>query len=276
MRRNITIGYITVDDPRDRRTWSGINSFLLRALEERVERVVTFGPLRPQPVLFICRVINYAALRLTGRRFNYRESFPLSRSYARRLTKRLAQEPVDLIVAPAGIATTALLKTDVPIVYINDRSIAGALDYYPVLTDLLAFSRRQSLALECEALENAALVVYSSKWAAEGAIASNSAVKEKVQVIPLGANLLDAPPTPLSRDFPGKKMKLLFLGVFWETKGGPTAYGALQELKRRGIDAQLVACGCTPPPEIDDADMVREGYLNKNKPEDAEKLAHHL
>ncbi|HRH37180.1 MAG TPA: glycosyltransferase, partial [Flavobacteriales bacterium] len=59
-------------------------------------------------------------------------------------------------------------------------------------------------------------------------------------------------------------------------KGGPTAYGALQELKRRGSDAQLVVCGCTPPPEFDDADMVREGFLNKNLPEDAEKLAHHL
>ena len=276
MKRPLTVGYITVDDPHDRRTWSGINSFLLRALEARVDRVVTFGPLRPQPVLFFCKAFNYVTLRLLGRRFHYRDSFPMARAYARIIEKRLARERVDVLIAPAGLATTALLRTIVPIVYINDRTIAGALDYHKVLSDLFEFSREQSLALEQRALENASVVIYSSDWAAQAAIRSNPGAVGKVHIVPLGANLLEAPPPPDPRSFPGEKLKLLFLGVYWEEKGGPIAYQALQELKRRGLDAELVVCGCTPPPECDDPDLVREGFLNKNVPADLEKLVHHL
>ncbi len=276
MKRPITIGYITVDDPRDRRTWSGVNTFLLDALEARVERVVTLGPLRPQPMLFLCKAFNYISLRLLGKRFHYRDSFILARAYARTLETRLARERVDLIVAPAGLATTALLKTKVPIVYINDRSIAGALEYHKVLKGLFAFSRKQSLALEQKALDNAAVVVYSSHWAAQAAIDTSPANAAKVHVVPFGANLLVKPAAPAPREFPGKKLKLLFLGVYWEEKGGPIAYQTLQELKRCGIAAELVVCGCTPPPECDDPDLVREGFLNKNVAADVDKLVHHL
>lgn len=276
MKRPITIGYITVDDPRDRRTWSGINAFLLDALEAQVERVVILGPLRPQPVLFFCKAFNYLSLRLLGKRFHYRDSFPMARAYARTLEKRLARERVDLIVAPAGLATTALLKTDVPIMYINDRSIAGAVEYHKVLKGLFAFSREQSLALERKALDNAALALYSSDWAAQAAIGTSPSNADKVHVVPFGANLLVKPAAPAPREFPGKKLKLLFLGVYWEEKGGPIAYQALQELKRRGIAAELVVCGCVPPPECDDPDLVREGFLNKNVPADMDKLVDHL
>lgn len=276
MKRPLTIGYITVDDARDRRTWSGIYSFLLGALEARVERVVLIGPLRPQPVLLFCQAFNWLSLRLLGKRFNYRDSFSMARAYARMIERRLKNERVDLLIAPAGLATTALLKTDIPIIYINDRCIAGALEYHKVLKDLLAFSRKQSLALEKKALENASLAIYASEWAGQAARAAYPALAPKVHVVPMGANLLEAPPAPEPRAFPGAKLKMLFLGVFWEDKGGPIAYQALQEVKRRGIQAELVVCGCTPPPECDDPDLVREGFLNKNLLADVEKLVHHL
>ncbi len=276
MRRSLTIGYLTVDDPRDRRTWSGINHFLLRAIEGEGHRVVVLGPLRPQAALLFCRLVNQVALRLFGKRFHYRDSFIMARAYARVLQRRLAHERMDLIIAPAGIATTALLRTTVPIVYINDRCIAGAIGYHKVLKDLLAFSRRQSLALERKALERAHRVIYASHWAADAARAAYPDLAAGIQVIPFGANLEKSPPAPAPRAFPPEKLKLLFLGVYWDDKGGPIAYRALIELKRRGVDAELVVCGCDPPPECDDPDLVREGFLNKNIPADLEKLERHL
>jgi len=274
MKLPITIAYITVDDPRDRRTWSGINSFLLRALERRVQRVITIGPLRPQPVLFFSRVLNKLLLLFSGKRFNYRDSFRLSRSYARIIERRL--EGVDLIVAPAGLATTASLRTNVPIIHINDRCLAGALDYHRILRDLAAFSRREGLALERATLENATLTVYSSEWAAGGAVQQYADLAEKIRMIPFGANLEEAPAPPDARSFPPAKLKLLMLGVNWEDKGGPIAYQALQAVKSAGVPAELVVCGCTPPAEFNDPDLLREGFLNKNKPEELAKLVHHL
>ena len=274
MKHPLNIGYVTVDDPADRGGWSGTNHYLLAALREQGYAVRTLGPLRPQPELVLCKAINQLMLRTVGKRYNYRDSVVMARAYARLLGPRL--EGLDLLLAPAGLATTALLRTKVPIVYINDRCLAGALGYHRILSDLADFSRKESLALEQQALVNASVVVYSSQWAADAAVASNPAIANKVKVIPFGANLDERPALPTPRQFPPAKINLLFLGVKWEDKGGPIAYAALEALKRRGYSAQLVVCGCDPPPELNDPDLVREGYLDKNRPEQAARLVDHL
>ncbi len=276
MKRPLVIGYVTTDDPRDRRTWSGINYYLLKALEQQVERVEILGPLYPQPVLFLCRVFNQISLRLLGKRFHYRDSFVLSKAYARILSKRLKQRPVDLIIAPAGLAAIALLKTDTPIIHFNDRSVAGAVEYHKVLKDLLDWSREQSLELERRALMNAALTVYTSDWAAAGAKKACPEAARNVVVIPMGANLDRIPDPPAPRDFPPGMLKLLMIGVDWEGKGGPIAFEALQTLKRQGHAAQLIVCGCDVPAQFDDPDLVREGFLSKNDPVQQARLEGHL
>lgn len=270
----ITVGYLTEEDPRDRRTWSGTNHFLLRALEERVQAVRVLGPVRPQPTLFLGRLFNQVLLRTTGKRYNYRASFPLSRAFAKVLRKRLAG--LDLIVAPAGLATTAQLPAGVPVIYINDRCIAGALDYHSILTGLAGFSRKESLAVEQCAFRRASLVVFSSHWAARAAQATDPSLAPKLAVIPFGANLEEMPAPPAQRPFPPERLKLLMIGVKWKEKGGDVAYRTLLELKARGHAAQLVVCGCTPPAERTDPDLVREGFLDKNIPAHRARLEEHL
>lgn len=274
MKRPLHITYVSVDDPLDRRSWSGTVHHLLQALRRQGARVDAVGPLRPQPWLFLSQALNQLLLRTSGRRFNYRDSRLLARAYARLIQPNLGAS--DLVVAPAGLATTALLKSPAPIVYINDRSIAGALGYHRILQDLAPFSRRESLALEREALHNASLVVYSSQWAAEAARKAVPEAAHKVRVIPFGANLEQPPPAPAPRPFPPSRLKVLMIGVNWVEKGGPIAYQALQELKRRGVPAQLVVCGCEPPAELDDPDLLREGFLNKNVPAERARLEEHL
>jgi glycosyltransferase involved in cell wall biosynthesis len=270
----LTIAYVTVNDPRDRRSWSGTDHYLLHALERRVARVEVIGPLRPQPELFLCRAFNQMMLRTTGKRYNYRDSVVMARAYARMIGPRLRD--ADLIVAPAGLATTALLRTKVPIIHVNDRCIAGAIGYHRILSDLADFSLRESLALERRTLVNAALTVYSSHWAADAARAAMPEAAGKVRVIPFGANLEEAPPPPAPRAFPPERLKLLMLGVNWAEKGGPIAYDTLLDLKRRGQRAQLVVCGCDPPPGCADPDLVREGFLDKNIPAERARLEEHL
>ena len=276
MKLPITIGYLTIEDPRDRRTWSGIHHFLLAELERRVERVELIGPL-PEPFTVKCaRALNQILLRVPGKRFNWRASPWVARSYARIIEERLRQRPVDLIIAPAGLSTTAYLRTNTPIIYINDRCTAGALGYHDVLQNLFDWSREQSLATERAALNKASLSIFSSAWAADAAKLALPEAADRVRMIPFGANLPEAPATRGTGTWPIGPLKLLFLGVYWEEKGGPIAYEALLALKRAGIKAQLVVCGCTPPAECTDLDLIREGFLNKNKPEDLERLQAHL
>jgi len=266
------IGYITVDDPLDRRTWSGTNYYLMKALEERFGDVVPLGPLKPQPELFIGQAVNQAALRVAGKRFNYRDSFLLARAYRRVLRQRIREERFSLLVAPAGLTTMALLDTDVPTVHINDRCLAGALDYHGILRDLLPFSERDGLALEQRTLHRAALNVYASAWAADAARRAAPGAATRIRTIPFGVNLPAPPPPPVARSFPDGPLRLLFIGTKWEEKGGPIAYDALLELKRRGVPATLTVCGCAPPPSLNDPDLVRAGFLNKNDPAQLARL----
>lgn len=272
----ITIGYLTIEDPRDRRTWSGIHHFLLTELERWVECVELIGPLPETFAVKCARVLNQVFLRVPGKRFNWRASPWVARSYARIIERRLARRPVDLIIAPAGLSTVACLRTSVPIIYINDRCTAGALGYHDVLQNLLAWSREQSLATERAALERSSLSIFSSNWAADAAKLALPRRADRVRMIPFGANLPEAPATPGTGTWPTGPLKLLFLGVYWKEKGGPVAYDALLSLKRAGISAQLVVCGCEPPAICTDPDLVREGFLNKNEPEELARLQAHL
>ena len=276
MEHNLTIGYITVDDPKDRRTWSGSNYFLMKALERAGAKVVVLGPLRPQPILFLCQLFNKLSLLLVGKRFHYRDSFIIARAYKRILERRLKGVQADLLIAPAGLAAIAYLRTPIRIVHINDRSIRAALEYHVILKDLLDFSREQSLRLEQEALFNAQLTIYASEWAAEATREAFPIIAPFVHVIPMGANLEPAPPPPAARDFPPERLKLLMIGVDWENKGGPIAYDALMALKRRGYPAQLVVCGCDVPAGFNDPDLVCEGFLSKDVPEERAQLEEHL
>ncbi|MBK9175720.1 MAG: glycosyltransferase family 4 protein [Flavobacteriales bacterium] len=276
MKHAITIGYLTIEDARDRRAWSGTHHFLLKELEKRLERVVLLGPLPDTFAVLVCKALNQVLLRITGKRFNWRAAPWVARSYARIIERRLRGTPVDLIIAPAGLSTIAHLRTSIPIIYINDRSIAGALGYHDVLQNLFDWSGEQSLATERAALRNATLSIFSSDWAADAAKLAAPDVADRVRMIPFGANLPEAPAASGMGTWPNGPLKLLFLGVYWEAKGGPIAYDALLTLKRAGVKAQLVVCGCDPPAECTDPDLIREGFLDKNKPDQLSRLQEHL
>lgn len=244
----------------------------MQALAERFQEVVPLGPLKPQPELFLGRAINQVSLKVPGKRFNYRDSFLLARPYRRVLRSRMRGGHFDLLVAPAGLSTVALLDTDVPIVHINDRSLAGALDYHVILRDLLPFSQRDGLALEQRTLHKAALNLYASDWARDAARRSAPDVAHRIHTLPFGVNLPTSPAPPAPRTFPNGPLQLLFIGTKWEEKGGPIAHEALQTLKRNGIAARLTVCGSIPPPQFNDPDLVRAGFLDKNDPKQLGRL----
>ncbi|MDQ3102181.1 MAG: glycosyltransferase [Bacteroidota bacterium] len=272
MAKALRIGYITIEDPEDRKGWSGTNYHLLRALE-REAHVVALGPLEPW-VRNVLSASNYLLLRTTRKRFNYRDSITLSRAYAEILHEKLKNGEFDLLIAPAGLAAIAHLETDVPIVHINDRCLAGALDYHKILSGLFDFSKKEGMEIERMALSRAALNIYGSHWAADQAREHYPDLQEKITVIPFGANLDVFPEEPLERPL-AQPLKLLFLGVKWEEKGGPIAYGALKKLRAQGISAKLVICGCSPP-IADDPDVLVEGFLDKGSPTQRAVLEDHM
>ena len=268
----IKIAFLTSFDPLDRRSWSGSIYYLAQALQKHCGEVSYIGPMKIWEKK-LGKGINKLSLFFFKKRFAYNHSFLLAKKYAKVAEKRLAGKSFDVIVTVAGAAEIAFLKTDIPIVLIEDATFALLHNYYPQYTNLLDISIRETDATEAMAIRKASLAIYSSVWAARSAIEVYGADKRKVFVVPYGANF----ETPYPRELVLQKKKtdkcrLFFIGVNWQRKGGEIAFETLVELEKIGIEAELIVCGCAPPSNFSHPRMKVIPFLDKNDKAQREEL----
>lgn len=274
MLHSIRIAYITISDPKDRHAWSGTNFYILNTLQKHFKEVIPLGPDEPKVVTLFCKIVHGFSLLVLKKRFDYRHSKVYSKACGRLFDKKLNQSIYDLIVAPAGIAYIAYLKTHVPIVFVGDRIIGNAINYHTILNNLWKWSEKQSIKTEKIGLQKASLNILSSYWAADYAINYYKMSSEKFLVIPFGANLDNVPSTEcvLSNLMIPHECKLLLIGTFWKNKGADIAFNTLKILLKRGIKASLTIVGCQPEQPIEHEKLTIIPFLNKNSPEGLKKL----
>jgi len=267
------IGFVSATLPDDLHAQSGAPWFMRQALERYCGDVVNLGPTPPwfaRPL----RVASRVSQRLPRRyRFIDTNSDTLSRAYSRSLSATLLAAEHDWLFAPYASAEIAHLETDRPIVYYSDATFRVMCDYYTGFTGLSRRARQAGDDLERRAIDRAAVACFASDWAATSAIRDYGAAPEKVCVVPLSANLSD-PPAYESLRFEryDKAVRLLFVGVDWERKGGPIAHDALASLHRAGVPASLTVVGCAPPPRFRTANVSVVGFLSKNNPQQRRRL----
>lgn len=278
--RPLRIGFVTRLDPLDRRSWSGIYYSIFKALERNVGEVVALGPVPMRWAFALGDRLNKWLLKpLTGRRYQYGSSLVVARWYAHVFERKLRRQQFDLLVAPAAYTEIALLQTQVPIVYIEDSTLRQLIGFYAGLSNLLPVSEAELNRLEALALARAALVCYSSEWAARSAREDFHTPAEKIVVVPFGSNY----PTPPTRaealahqPAADGQCRLLLVGVEWERKGVAIAYDAMLALNEQGIAATLTVAGCLPP-AAEAARYQHPGfraisYLNMSQPADLAQL----
>src|SRR5579859_5920612 len=270
----LNIALVTALDPLDRRSWSGIDYFVTRALQKHCGDVTCIGPMDASREMLGGRLLHSGAKFLCKKSFAFRYTATVSKRYAQIAAEKLLSRPFDVVVAVTGATELAFLQTPLPKVLIEDANFALLHDYYPQFSSLLKSSARQLDLLQAKGIANADLVLYPSLWAAQGAINHYVADERKVRIIPFGANLEDIPPRDvvLAR----KKhicCKLLFVGVDWMRKGGSLALETLVALERLGIPAELTICGCVPPKNSEHPHMKVIPFLDKNDPQQRQQLA---
>lgn len=269
------IGYCTWTDPRNKRSWSGLHYYMMRALEKRCDALIPFGPLCRGHV-FAGKVINRFTKAILKKRFDYTVIPLVSKAFAREIESKIRSERCDAIFCPAGREVLAYYNSPVPAVYFADSTFRQLVGYYPEFSNMFKSGERWGEECERRAIDVAASCVYSQKWAADSAIHDYGCAPEKVSIAEFGANLENIPGRDevLSRrDRPGKPLKALFVGFDWVRKGGEIAYGAVVELNKRGVQAELIVCG--PGPDRDAAkrdNLTVVGLLDKNRPDDAARL----
>jgi glycosyltransferase involved in cell wall biosynthesis len=265
------IAFVSVHDPEDPHTWSGIPHAILMHLRRAGANVEVIGPLNRNARLLVFPA--WITSKITRRAYHPEREPRVSAAYAKQIERRMSGHHFDAILSTETFVISRVDRPE-PITYWTDGVWDLMANYY-YMRPTKGFYARAKLH-EQQAMAKAAHAVYSSEWAAAGAKKYYQAADAKLAVIPFGANLeivhgrdfIVSAITARRRD----SCVLLFLGVDWERKGGKIALETARLLNRQGLKTELIVAGCSVPGEK--PDFVKEvGFLSKRSPEGRGRLA---
>ncbi|MBA3660193.1 MAG: glycosyltransferase family 4 protein [Gammaproteobacteria bacterium] len=238
------IAYTTTFDATDVHQWSGTPYFMSRAFTE-VAHVDYIGALNRQlPPFFKTKQIYKKYI--TGQRESPRFNIHAAKHYSFQVEQALKQRAVDIIVSPL-INPIAYLDSEKPVVLWTDALYAGLLGFYSPFSAHSAKTVEQGNLVTTACLNRATLAFFSSDWAANSAKELYGIAREKIKVIPFGANIRYAPNydeiKTIISNRAHDKIKLLFLAKSWERKGGDLVLAVTKALHEAGHAVELNIIG---------------------------------
>ena len=270
MKSTLKIAFLTSTNPNDKRSWSGIHYCMFQSLKNHFITVDAIGPIDNLGFKSL-GAINKITRFLFKKGYNHNNSIIRSYFLSLIINKRINKKKYDIIFAPAASTEVAFIKTKVPIVYLSDSSFGQLNGYYDVFSNLFKASIKESNYIEQKGISKASYFVYPSKWAADYVIKEYNVAKSRVSIVPFGANIDENFIKNIEKTRKkGEVFKLLFIGVYWERKGGDIVFDTFKILLDKGYDVSLTICGCVPP--VQHEKMKVYPFLNKNIDEDMNKL----
>jgi glycosyltransferase involved in cell wall biosynthesis len=215
--------------------FSGIPRHLIAALRDHAQ--VTEWPLPEYHPTLAKRLL----VRASRRQYLWEKDPARCRFLSRAIDERAAQGDVDAVLL-FGSEGCAFCATDVPVFGFGDSIFGSRVGLYGDQQDISPRSLREGVEVQQRALDKLEAFFSTSRWAIDRAAQTfGYAIREgKIVVTGIGANLphVDAAP-PL----PEGPLRLLWVGVDWERKGGDMAVSTVAALRARGIDARLNVVG---------------------------------
>jgi glycosyltransferase involved in cell wall biosynthesis len=264
------IAYITGDDPHSMSGWSGLTYFIGKALRDAGNELSYINSFHINTGL-ILKLKQKVYPKLTGKFIQPNRYPSIIHQYTKQLSQKLnwVDEPDFIFSNSSEIIAAA--QTNTPAAFWVDASFAGMMEYYPEFSILHPETIEKANQLEQKAYNNARLIFFASDWAAETALKNYTIDEKKVKVVPFGANIIESPLKEevfeCIKNRSNTVCHLIFIGVYWERKGGPTAVAVTQELIRAGINAKLTIVGCSPFDENNKPEFVTQtGFLSKTIP----------
>ncbi len=269
------IAYTTTTDARDVHNWSGTPYHMSKAFAAGGDSVDYVGPLKRQlPPLF--KLKQFWHKHISGQRESPRFNVVAAKHYSAQVNQQLAHLNVDAVISPL-INPIAYLECQQPIILWTDALYAALLGYYAPFSAHSAATVAQGNHLTAACLSRCSLAIFSSEWAANSALQLYGTSREKVKVVPFGANIESHPTSLEIKDIIQRRarnvIKLLFLAKSWERKGGDVVLQVAQALHEAGHAVELSIVGYHPPKLEPVPPYVRLlGFISKNTPEGKTKL----
>ncbi|MDF2833476.1 MAG: colanic acid biosynthesis glycosyltransferase WcaL [Chryseobacterium indoltheticum] len=267
------IGFYSVVPLDDKKNWSGTmfkmyEQLLIQGYEVVWIPKVYFTEKEEKRFKLIEKWFN----KIFNRGYNRHLFIYKAKIAAKRLKKNLKEFKVDVIFNPTHVNDFAYLKTDLPIVYLNDANVAQLLNYYHYYSGFGILSKIETKYLEKKTLKNSSYTVFSSDWARNFAIDFYGIDKEKVKTIKFGANI--TVPEKIDPNKSTEEFTFLFLAVDWIRKRGTLAYESLKILREKGYPVKMLIVGSNPEIKADWVTVIP--FLNKNNPIEFREIQNHL
>ena len=271
------IAYITVGKADDVHEWSGLNAAIRAALVRQGCVVTNVDQLGARYPVWL-RARKKLSEALLGTTYSLERTPYAASRWSRIASERLATLPPFDAVVSTGSLPVAFLETPAPLAIWADATYHGLRTTYPEYADYSRASIDDGDRVERAALNRASLICFASEWAADDAAQHYGIARQKIRVVPFGANC-DSPFSDESeaaaavarRDW--SVIRLVFVGVDWQRKGGDMAVTVTRLLNERGIKTVLTVVGCQPPLDVQNLSFVEcAGFLSKAKPQDNDRL----
>ncbi|WP_157470700.1 glycosyltransferase family 4 protein [Gracilimonas tropica] len=274
---DMKIGYLTKQDPENKKAYSGTHYYMYRSLQRAFDEVIPLGPV-DSAYKFVPKLTGKVRSLISGKTYKYQYDRGLAKRMAAAIDKKIIETNPDVIFASLMSPETAYLKTEKPVYLTSDATFPLLHDLYKSHSNLHPKSIKNARYLEQKAFEKATKLIFPLQWLADSAMKEYGIPARKIEVVPYGANLERTLTADEFEEVQSARMtsntiiKLIFVGVRWEEKGGPFAVQVFRELQKKEIPSELWILGCKPeiPDKPEQVKIV--GFLDKSVPKEQEEL----
>lgn len=200
----------------------------------------------------------------------------LLRKNQAKILKHISQE-VDLIITFEFFLVPILKKGGKKIIWWSDATFNNLLNKYSYVTNVSGYCIKRAHQIQKSALASSNAVILSSDWAVESAITNYGTDRNKITKIPFASYFSVLPSKnemeKIIQDKNTEVIRLLFIGIDWQRKGGEDAIKVLNSLNNRGYKALLYIVGCEIPDDHKlNKDIVALGFIDKGSTKGEEQI----
>ncbi len=254
------IAYISIDDPKDYVSWSGLKLNMFKTLKNLDNDIIVIGPFKDHkrfPFVIKREILKLFNLKYDSERNNF-----LSQVYSKKIKKIIIKNKIDLIFTSDSYLVSHL-DTNIPIVLWLDVTYKTYLNHYFKDKKFHKKSFQEANNLEKLALDKAKRIIVTSNWSKKETIKNYKISKNKIDVIPFGSNLLDK--TININKFRKKNyIDLVSIGVDWKRKGMDKTINITRNLNKKGFKTRLKIIGKINYSEKFPKYISQIGFINKN------------
>ena len=264
--------FVEIEDAESAATWSGTTFSILEQFRRKHEIVLLHKLRKCSKLLYTPYALE---CKLRGLQFQLDRHPMVARSYAAQVEREYKRCSPDLVFSTSTIPI-GYLPSRIPTATWTDAVMPDMVDFYWPSETYHPRTLSAGINLDQMAVRKNCVSFFSSNWAADGARRLAPESRERIHVVPYGANTVADPPLLEPKTLPNdarEPINFLFVGSDWVRKGGQASVDTVQMLRAKGHNVRLFVVGATPLDTQQCSDFIFQfGFLSRESDSENQTL----